>query len=717
MDAVTQKTRGGFRFGCLLLFLFLGAGPSTRARQKEQAVPQHEVTVTLKLVQVYVTDKEGNPVPDLRLEDFRLFDNGKPVAITEFEKHSLLLPGTAPEEPAGPSPPGPSRLSRRFFLFFDLLFNNPQGLETAKKAALYFLDKQIQASDEIGVLSYSLYKGLTLHEYLTTDHQKVREAVEGFDQKDMLGRAQNLEAEYWNAMRDMTHETSPTSPGTRPDSLLNPAKQKLLDLSVDRMNYQLHVRNFVQKMSDLARSFRLIPGYKYLILFSSGIAGSIFQGGPVAMDRHKMVTAQREGNAGLYNTDSLDAAVWEEKKYENMVKELAQANCPVFVFNTEEMGQDAAFNKAMSGEYPLKKLTKISGGEYFPRVEDYENSLAKVQDMTGMYYVLGYPIRTEEDGKFHEIKVRVMRKGCEVRAQGGYFNPKPFRDYTDFEKTIHLLDAALTENPELHHPAVFPMSALACPTDGQPLLVLISRFPKDIFDPAGKGRNEVVSLVLDGQKNIMSFKRAAVDFSAVTQPELCHYTYSLLPPGDYDCRVVIRNLETGRTAVARDRTRIEAASDAPLSLLPPLLLRSGSDTYYFGVQRKEETDAAANTPSLTAVYPFDPKKFSPWTSELPAGSPEVYALVVCRVGDIAEPNLELSFSIRESPSGEEVPVSHSLLSARPYTREEEEASWLALFSRLEFPSHKPGVHIFKVAIKEATTGSEAESVRKLNIIK
>jgi len=74
------------------------------------------VTVTLKLVQVYVTDKEGNPVPDLRLEDFRLFDNGKPVAITEFEKHSLLLPGTAPEEPAGPSPAGPSRLSRRFFL-------------------------------------------------------------------------------------------------------------------------------------------------------------------------------------------------------------------------------------------------------------------------------------------------------------------------------------------------------------------------------------------------------------------------------------------------------------------------------------------------------------------------------------------------------------------------------------------------------------------------
>ena len=32
--------------------------------------------------------------------------------------------------------------------------------------------------------------------------------------------------------------------------------------------------------------------------------------------------------------DSLDAAIWEEKKYENMIKELAQANCP-FLSNTK----------------------------------------------------------------------------------------------------------------------------------------------------------------------------------------------------------------------------------------------------------------------------------------------------------------------------------------------------------------------------------------------
>jgi hypothetical protein len=398
-----------------------------------------------------------------------------------------------------------------------------------------------------------------------------------------------------------------------------------------------------------------------------------------------------------------------------MIKELAQANCPVFVLNTEELGQDPSFKKAMSGEYPLKKMSEISGGEYFPHVEDYESNLAQVQNRTGIYYVVGYSIQEKEDGKFHEIKVRVRRKGCEVHAQAGYFNPKPFRDYSEFEKTIHLMDLALSENPQLQTPAGFPMTTLACPTDTEPLLVLLSRFPKDIFAPAGKGQNEVVSLILDSQKNIVNFKRATVDFSDITQPELCHYTFSLLPPGDYDCRVIIRNLETGQTALARESAHIPGVSDVPLALLPPLLLGPESGTHYFGVQKTQEAAAAANTLFLTALYPFDAKEFSPLLGELPGGSPKVYAMVVCALGDISEPELELSFFLREDPSGAEIPLPHSVLSAKQYSRDEGKKSWLALLSQLEFSGLKAGAYILKVKAKETTTQFEAESVQKLNV--
>ena len=715
MIAVAKEIRGVFRIGCLLLGLFIGTESPAQPPQKQEVPIQHVVTVTLKLVQVYVTDRGGNPVPDLLAADFDLFDNGKSVTITEFEKHTLLTPGEPGEKQKASSESSPVRLNRKFFLFFDFVFNNPQGLEQAKRAALHFLDNQARSSDEIGVISYSIYKGLTLHEYLTTDYQKVREVVEGFSLKDVLGRAQNLEAEYWNAMKDLLGESHMTAPQTVTDGWLNPAKLKLLDLSVDRMNYQLHVRNFTQKMGDLAKSLRLIPGYKSIILFSSGIAGSVFQGGPAAVERSKLEAAQRAGNATLYNMDSLDAAIWEEKKYVNMIKELAQANCPVFILNTEELGQDPSFNKAMSGEYPLKKMSEISGGEYFPHVEDYKSNLAQVQNRTGMYYVLGYSIQEKEDGKFHEIKVKVRRKGYEVHAQAGYFTPKPFRDYSEFEKTIQLLDLALSENPQLKTPAGFPMTALACPTDTEPLLVLLSRFPKDIFAAAGKGQNEVVSIILDSQKNIVNFKRATVNFSDITRPELCHYTFSLLPPGEYDCRVIIRNLETGQSAIARESAHIPGASDVPLTLLPPLLLGPESGTHYFGVRKTREADAAANTPSLTSIYPFDAKEFSPLPGELPGGSPKVYVMVVCALGDISEPELELSCFLKEDSSGAEIPIPHSVLSARPYSRDDGEKSWLALLSQLEFPALKAGPYLLKVKVKEKTTQFEAESAQKVKV--
>jgi hypothetical protein len=59
---------------------------------KAQVSEEHDVTVTLKLIQVYVTDKKGNPVMDLEKDDFELYDKSKLKTITDFEKHVLTVP-------------------------------------------------------------------------------------------------------------------------------------------------------------------------------------------------------------------------------------------------------------------------------------------------------------------------------------------------------------------------------------------------------------------------------------------------------------------------------------------------------------------------------------------------------------------------------------------------------------------------------------------------
>jgi VWFA-related protein len=701
------------RIACLVLAVSVGAAAQVPTPREQAAPIRLERSVTLKLVQVYVTDKAGRPVTDLLASEFELSDNGRPMTVTEFETHALLAPGGPGDGTEASS--GDARLNRKFLLFFDFAFNNPRGFAQAQKAALHFLGREVRPSDEVGVISYALFKGLTFHEYFTTDHAKVREVVEGFSQKNLVGRAQYFEAEYWKTMEAVSGDTSLSADSTRAGGRFGTAAQMLQELTVDRMNYQLHVRNFTQRMTDLAKTLRLVPGYKHIVLFSAGVAGSVFQGAPVAADRGKIVTARARGDASLYNVNSLDAGIWEEKKYDYMVKELAQANCPVYVLNTEDPSLDAQMLKAMSGEYPLKKLSKTSGGQYFPRVDEYRENLARIEDTTGAYYVLGYSIGEKEDGKFHDIKVKVRRKGCEVRAQGGYFNPKPFGEFTEFEKTVHFMDVALSDDPQFQNPAALATASLAFPAGKDNVLMLLSRIPKDIFAPAGKGPSEVVTLVFDRQKNIVGFKRATVSPAALAQSESCHFTYSLLPPGEYDCRVVVRDLETGSTAVGKESVLVPEASAAPLVLLPPLLLRPGADVHYFGVQNRPGAPAGAGAPSLAALFPFDPERFSPLVGGLAAGSREVHTMVICGFDGGRGSGPALSFSLMESLSGPEFPVPHEVVSSQMASQDGEGRSRLAVLVRVGLPAPGPGSYVLKVKAEDPATGAAAESVQKLAI--
>jgi len=54
------------------------------AFQKQQEPLEHEVTVELVVVEVFVTDKKGNFVGDLTKDDFEIYEDGKKVEIQYF---------------------------------------------------------------------------------------------------------------------------------------------------------------------------------------------------------------------------------------------------------------------------------------------------------------------------------------------------------------------------------------------------------------------------------------------------------------------------------------------------------------------------------------------------------------------------------------------------------------------------------------------------------
>jgi VWFA-related protein len=72
----------------------------------------------------------------------------------------------------------------------------------------------------------------------------------------------------------------------------------------------------------------------------------------------------------------------------------------------------------------LYQLAGETGGRPIVNTNNFAGGLERVFLDNTAYYILGYtPTRTEDDGKYHKITVKVKRSGTHVLARQGYFAP------------------------------------------------------------------------------------------------------------------------------------------------------------------------------------------------------------------------------------------------------------------------------------------------------
>ena len=675
-----------FRLLVLGFILFVGLLPFY-ARAVQEAL-QQEVTVTVKLVQIYVMDKDGNPVTDLSQADFELYDYGKAVKITEFEKHILSLPGERHERETEVKQIAeklllPPRLTRKFLLFFDFAFNDAQGILKAKKAALHFMDSQVHPEDEIGIMSYDVFKGLTLHEYFTVEHDKVCEVIENFGKKDARGRAENFAKDDWSEFRyEYQNEGSRASVGDA-DGILDAASGQI---------YKIQVRNFAKKMGDLAKALRYIPGTKQIVLFSGGVANVLLYGEHMP----KTTAGRSPGSPAPLKTG--DAALRDV--YEVMCRELAASNSLVYPVNTAGKGVTHFRSRDTMGDFSLRRMAQLSGGNYFDNITSYEDITEKIQSITSSFYVLGYYIDEKWDGKYHKIKVKVRRKGCHVFGQNGYFNPKPFSKYSKMEKMFHLVDLALSEEPLLQEPFYFPLIALPFAQHHKAKCVAIAKIPADKIEDILGTKMEVVTLFFDKSKNLVDMQKSETRSSRFTQDDVYFYSFSSLDLGGYDCRIVIRNLKSGQGVVAASSVVIPETPDSGLMLYPPLLLaENGNASYINGTEKKKDEEKI----SLPDVYSFDSSRYVPLVKDLDGDTAKIQAVMRCSIFGIDHPELMLQAHITQTASSEKIPLEFSILKQ---SKEQDSWQWL-----IEFPvaDLEPGEYILYLSAEEINTKKQSSA--------
>ncbi len=662
----------GYKFlnGILAFFLFFLVIPCLSLRLDclistiIQEDLQHEVKVTLKLIQVYVTDKKGNPVTDLKKEDFTLYDNGRLQKIIGFETHFLALPVKERERESSKKTTSESEqdlfpeMNRKFFLLFDAVRNTQFGINKSKTAALHFLDTQLKPTDEVAVLSYNNIRFLVLHQYLTKDHEKVRQVIK---KMKLLPKApRGVPINPSGGVQLPTGEEYLSTPK------FSEAKAK--------------ANIFTKQLKDLAQSFRSIPGYKSIIFFSQGFSSSM-----------------------LYAPDQTF-----REKYEDAGKELASSSTSVYTVNTSA-GEIRHLSYQARGDESLKMLSELSGGTYFEDVEYYQEIAQNINQTTGNYYVLGYYIDDKWDGKFHDIKVKVNHKDCAVRSQSGYFNPKPFSEFSEFEKKLHLMDLALNETPYHQIPVEIPSVALSCPGEKQSILVLLSRLPLKMMGEIIQSKTELIVFVFDEQKNILDFRKGELTLHEIDKDNVFHYILTSVPYGLYQNRIIIRNLKTGKAAVASSSIKVTPPPEKGMFLYPPLLLEPEKEAFFIHTLKKEKGEKDKEAISLKDIYPFLSSRMSPLIGKIERGASKILAVTVNTIRGIENPDVHLIAELVSKSTKEKILLNSQIISAQ------NKGSADILLLELELPELESGEYFVEITAEENTTGMTSRQ-KTMNIL-
>jgi VWFA-related protein len=157
---------------------------SSAAKQPAQigSAPTLQVYSRETVVDVTVTDANGNPVHGLTKADFTVKEDGKPQSIKSFSEATSAVERTPPKLPAGTysnfqATPisGPVNI-----ILLDLLNNSKKDMIYAKRATIDYLNSMPMGT-EVAIFALSANRLLRLVQGFTSDGAAAAKAVDGID--------------------------------------------------------------------------------------------------------------------------------------------------------------------------------------------------------------------------------------------------------------------------------------------------------------------------------------------------------------------------------------------------------------------------------------------------------------------------------------------------------------------------------------------------------
>jgi VWFA-related protein len=393
---------GGRRIASVLASLLVPFGLASQ--NPPQAPPIH---VSTHLVQIGIIVRDKNAaVADLTKDDFAVFDRGKPQTIRVFTAESAE--SARQPVPPQPLPPntfsdlpqanGPAIRSITIVLLDNintLSGNGHQGYETGPwwmedlalsnaKAHLIEFVKTLDPKDRVAI--YGLSDTLHVLSDFTSDRDRLLAILKNYDTTSKTSREIVEPGAYHTPV-----------PGE-----FNPLLNAQV-LQLDAITNERRAATTMSALQSIASHVANIPGRKNLVWLTANLP---FSGSALAriLGPAQIAAYPVDGRALL--TRKTPETQWEINDQLSGVLGLgmpAQSSAPI-------------------GIDTMQKLADATGGRAFVNTNDLTGAIRDAVEDSAVTYTLGFYIDSSSlDGKFHELKVQVLRSGVNLRYPKGYF--------------------------------------------------------------------------------------------------------------------------------------------------------------------------------------------------------------------------------------------------------------------------------------------------------
>lgn len=422
---------------------------------KDQGSEQFMDTVNVSVVNVdvYVTDKQGNPVSGLTKNDFELFENKRPVEITNFYAVSNGKAVSQPEPPvavaAGETAPAPAPVATepartpedqrlRMIVYIDNFNLRPFNRNRVIRELRAFLGQNLGRDDQVMLATYD--RELHIRRTFTSDPGVIASALTELEKIS----AQGVHAD--SERRDTLERIEESRSVIEAENYARTyAESQYNDLAFS-----------IDGLKKLTDSLAGMPGRKAIVYVSDGLQMIAGQDVFYAVQnkygdqstsltktlqfdvsrRLSELAAQANANrTTFYTIDAAGLRVYESVTAEN------RGSAPAA--GLTQIVDSVRFSNLQS---TLQLMAEKTGGLAVINTNTFMPALEKMARDFRSYYSLGYTPPHFGDGRYYRLEVKVKgRKDLVVRHREGYRDKSVEARMSD--GTIAALNFSFDENP------------------------------------------------------------------------------------------------------------------------------------------------------------------------------------------------------------------------------------------------------------------------------